>query len=66
MDNFLKTNAGFETACKLLETYIGREAVLQLIGPMKFNQYPTTDEGILEIRQRINEALERCIRGENV
>lgn len=53
-------------ACKLLETYIGREAVLQLIGPMKFNQYPTTDEKILEIRQRINDALERYIRGENV
>ena len=53
-DNYLRKKAGLFPD------------VLQLIGPMKFNQYPTTDEGILGIRQRINNALERCIRGENV
>lgn len=48
-------------ACKLLENYIGREAVLQLLGELKFNQYPASDEGILELRQRINEALEKVL-----
>lgn len=50
-------------ACQLLETYVGRETVLRLIGPIKFNQYPTADEGILAIRQRINDALETSIKG---
>lgn len=48
-------------ACKLLEGYIGREKVLKLIGPLKFNQYPATDEGVLAIRQRINEALQEVL-----
>ena len=47
-------------ACKLLESLVGREAVLQLVnqeGEIKFNEYPSTDEGILAIRQRINDRL---------
>lgn len=47
-------------ACQLLESLIGREAVLQIVnqdGEIKFNQYPNTDEGILAIRQRINDRL---------
>jgi len=49
-------------ACQLLERYIGRDAVLALInqdGEIKFNVYPSTDEGILAIRQRINDRLAR-------
>ena len=44
-------------ACQLLESMVGRKRVLELIGPMKFNQYPATDEGILALRQRINDAI---------
>lgn len=53
-------------ACKLLETYIGRDGVLSLIGPIKFNEYPRSDEEIFAIRQRINDALEACIKGERI
>ena len=52
-------------ACELLESFIGREAVLEIInrdGDIKFNQYPATDEGILAIRQRINHRLEQELK----
>lgn len=48
-------------ACKLLEKYVGREEVLEIVnkfGEIKFNQYPRSDEGILAIRERINARLE--------
>ena len=51
-------------ACKLLEKYIGREEVLKIVnkfGEIKFNEYPRSDEGILAIRQRINDRLEEAI-----
>lgn len=49
-------------ACKLLEKHIGRDEVLKIInkfGEIKFNEYPRSDEGILAIRQRINERIEK-------
>lgn len=52
-------------ACQLLERHIGREAVLALInqdGEIKFNVYPSTDEGILAIRQRINDRLAQNLK----
>lgn len=48
-------------ACRLLESFIGKEKVDELInedGEIKFNKYPRTDEGVLKIRSRINKVLE--------
>ena len=54
-------------ACKLLETYIGRDEVIKIIeetGEIRFNQFPRTDEGVVNIRERINirlaEVLDEC------
>ncbi|MBQ7098083.1 MAG: DUF4091 domain-containing protein [Clostridia bacterium] len=47
-------------ACKLLERYIGRDEVVKIIeesGEIRFNQFPRTDSGVLEIRERINKKL---------
>ncbi len=52
------------SACELLESYIGREAVLDIInaeGEIKFNEYPRTDAGVLGIRDRINAKIKEVI-----
>jgi len=52
-------------ACKLLESHIGRQAVLDLIekdGEITFNQYPKNDAGLMAIRQRINEKLKSVLK----
>ncbi len=47
-------------ACQLLERYIGRDAVIAILeesGPIRFNEFPRTDAGVLAIRERINRKL---------
>ena len=51
-------------ACALLERCIGRDAVVAILeesGTIKFNEYPRTDAGVLEIRNRINRKLEEVL-----
>lgn len=51
-------------ACQLLERYIGREAVVDILeesGTITFNEYPRTDAGIAAIRDRINAKLEEVL-----
>lgn len=51
-------------ACKVLEKYIGREAVKAIIeedGCIRMNRYPRTNEGVLAIRERINKALKEAL-----
>lgn len=53
-------------ACKLLERYIGREAVVQILeesGTIKFNEFPRTDAGVADIRNRINQKIEEVLTG---
>ena len=52
-------------ACKLLESYIGRDEVVKILeedGEIKFNRFPRTDAGILGLRERINKKLEEVIK----
>lgn len=51
-------------ACRLLERYIGREAVTAILeesGTITFNEYPRTDAGVAAIRERINTKLEEVL-----
>lgn len=48
-------------ACQLLETYIGRDEVKDIIGKITFNKYPRSNEEVLAIRTRINEKLAELI-----
>lgn len=48
-------------ACKLLETYIGHDAVKELIGKITFNEYPRSNEAVLEMRAKINRKLEEVL-----
>lgn len=47
-------------ACRLLEGYIGREEVLKIInedGEIRWNVFPRDNNGVLDIRKRINERI---------
>lgn len=49
-------------ACLLLENYVGRKNVIKIInqhGKITFNEYPRTDDEVLEIRNRINQSLNK-------
>lgn len=52
------------SACRLLERYIGRDETIKLIeydGEITFTKYPYSNDGIGEIRERINRKLEEVI-----
>ena len=44
-------------ACKLLERFIGRDAVLALLGDITFNRYPRSNAEVLKLRETINREL---------
>lgn len=51
-------------ACKLLESYIGRDAVIELIeenldGELKFSTNPSYENWLLEVRKKINENIKK-------
>ena len=51
-------------ACKLLESYIGRAAVIELIeenldGELKFSTNPSYENWLLEVRKKINENIKK-------
>lgn len=53
-------------ALRLLESYIGREAVVGLIEEeagmeIRFNQYPHDREFLLRLRERVNQEIARCV-----
>ncbi len=51
-------------ACKLLERYIGKDAVKAILDEgcdIRFDQFPRTDDGVLAIRTRINNKLEEVL-----
>ena len=44
-------------ACKLLERFIGRDAVLELIGDITFNDYPRSGKALLSLRETVNRTI---------
>ena len=52
------------SACRLLESYIGKEEVNKIIDcdmDITFNEYPRTDKGVMGIRERINKELRKYL-----
>ena len=53
------------SAAKLLESYIGKEAVMQIIeqdGEISFTEYPLSAGYILKVREQINQKLKEAIK----
>ena len=49
-------------ACRTLEKYIGKDEVDKILnseGELKFNEFPRTDEGVLALRNKIYDRLEK-------
>jgi len=51
-------------ACKLLESYIGKDKVIEIIereGEVTFNSYPEGSAYIIKTREMINSKIKECI-----